>query len=670
MLLTWLLLRLVLVVGQNCTQDLAKVIRNLPSVFPQDDYSTMAVATGKCANDLGDYSLCVNVPEAQYALFAVYRPGTWIMSTSVSIGLCGPKTCSKADYFDILSQQQANPSFSHFFDRVHEMELAQFHTKGQINSDEIPADLSIRIEFPGIDDKNNNSHGRNWITLTISVVLLLLVGLGTALDINNSTGERRKLTHVALEEEKQPKPEEIEPQSVKLLKCFSLYSNIPKLFTLKNSTNRDPLDIFHAIRVLSILWIIYGHVCEFRLKVNPLKNYYEIYDKMKDSRYAFVYGAEFAVDTFFWMSGHLLTFLFLQNLQTHETLRPIEWLWLYLHRLYRIVPSYLYILLLMWTAIKYLGSGPLWFQQSDLDIDCEKYWWTNMLFINNFLPNGDGNLCLPQSWYLANDMQFFILTPPLLYVYHKWKRWVGWALLIGLTAVSVGVSLYIADLYAYKVVAIAPENASFYYNFYMKPYTRFPPYALGILSGILLHSSRLWKQSSTIYDKFAVSLVQVIDISWVRYACYALGLFLLNFFIFAQYDAYRDVDSGWSSWSPASNVMFIGLNHIGFALGLVLLFQPILHGFAPVMQWLLGHPIWSPLARLTFCVYLVHLHLILAYFLNSKTAYWVDDLNVSIDVIFSIVMSYTAAIGLTLLVESPFLALEKCLRRGVKGKAG
>lgn len=662
--LIWLLARLQLAVGESCLQDLERVMQRLPSVFPQDAYSAMAVATGKSPNDLGDYSLCVTVPEAKYALFSAYQPGTWILSSGVSIGLCGPKTCSKQDYYNILSQTELKPGLNLFFDHVETMKLAQFHTKGALNADEMSSNYSIRVEFPDNGSEEAvKSPFRDYVIGGISLILVFLVGLGTFLDVKSETGTKRKQAHIVLEEEKCPKTDELEGKSKKWLKCFSLYSNVPKLFALKSRSELDPLDTLHALRVLSILWILYGHVCQFRLTVNPLKNYYEVYDKMKEWRYAWVYGAEFAVDVFFWMSGLLMAFLFLQSLHVRQSLSLSEWCLLYLHRAYRILPGYMYILILLWSGIKFLGSGPLWFQQSRLDTDCGDYWWTNGLFLNNFLPSGLGNMCLTQSWYLANDMQFFVLSPPLLYLYHRYRKCIAWVLICALLCLSVGISLWIAAYYDYNVVAIAPENSTFYYYFYIKPYTRFPPYALGIISGLLLHSSRLYHQSNIVYDRFAFFFVNAINTVWLRYLCYLAGLILLNFFIFAQYDAYRDVENGWSSWSHSQNVLFLGFNHIGFALGLTLLFQPVLQGFCPFLQWLLGHPLWAPAARLTFCVYLVHLHLILAYFLNSKVAYWVDDLNVAIDVIFSIVISYSAAVVLTLLVESPFLALEKCLGR-------
>ena len=43
---------------------------------------------------------------------------------------------------------------------------------------------------------------------------------------------------------------------------------------------------------------------------------------------------------------------------------------------------------------------------------CVSYWWRNLLNINNLFPEQD--MCAAWSWYLANDFQFFCLSPVFL----------------------------------------------------------------------------------------------------------------------------------------------------------------------------------------------------------------------------------------------------------------
>ena len=35
----------------------------------------------------------------------------------------------------------------------------------------------------------------------------------------------------------------------------------------------------------------------------------------------------------------------------------------------------------------FLGQGPVWFT-AQANTPCDKYWWTNLLYINNFYPTG------------------------------------------------------------------------------------------------------------------------------------------------------------------------------------------------------------------------------------------------------------------------------------------
>ena len=42
---------------------------------------------------------------------------------------------------------------------------------------------------------------------------------------------------------------------------------------------------------------------------------------------------------------------------------------------------------------------------------CKEYWWANLLYINNLVPWKGDEMCNHQSWYLSNDMQFYIVAP-------------------------------------------------------------------------------------------------------------------------------------------------------------------------------------------------------------------------------------------------------------------
>uniref|UniRef100_A0A914QCN5 Uncharacterized protein n=1 Tax=Panagrolaimus davidi TaxID=227884 RepID=A0A914QCN5_9BILA len=55
---------------------------------------------------------------------------------------------------------------------------------------------------------------------------------------------------------------------------------------------------------------------------------------------------------------------------------------------------------------------PLFFSPTPAtDDQCKTYLWKNLLYITNFYPN---EMCLGHTWYLAADMQMFVLTPIIL----------------------------------------------------------------------------------------------------------------------------------------------------------------------------------------------------------------------------------------------------------------
>ena len=57
----------------------------------------------------------------------------------------------------------------------------------------------------------------------------------------------------------------------------------------------------------------------------------------------------------------------------------------YIHRIWRITPPYMIIVMISSTLTKYFGNGPF-FSPNGFEIDqCRETWWTNLLYINNLV---------------------------------------------------------------------------------------------------------------------------------------------------------------------------------------------------------------------------------------------------------------------------------------------
>ena len=205
--------------------------------------------------------------------------------------------------------------------------------------------------------------------------------------------------------------------------------------------------------------------------------------------YLVIQNALPAVDTFFFMSGLLVSYLSLIQMDK----KRFNIVLYYVHRIIRLtIPLGLAIAFCI-GALPYLSYGP----QYNLGVGaqaqlCRDYGWRTMLYINNF--DSSLEMCLGQTWYLSNDMQFYILAPLMIYPLYYFPK-IAFAL-----AGAIYVALTIVMGYLTVHYGLGPEsfltlhtvpdswNEQDYY--YFRPYCRFQPYLIGILMGYVLYKTK------------------------------------------------------------------------------------------------------------------------------------------------------------------------------------
>jgi peptidoglycan/LPS O-acetylase OafA/YrhL len=141
-----------------------------------------------------------------------------------------------------------------------------------------------------------------------------------------------------------------------------------------------------------------------------------------------VANGTYAVDTFFFMSGFLVVTLFLKNYkkfakahgEESKMQTPVQWFTktglLIFYRYGRLTPIYLLVLLYSVVGTKFAYNQTVFPNNPDLidHVTCEKYWWRNVLYINNWFPKDE--ICMIWSWFLANEMQFYAMAILLLII--------------------------------------------------------------------------------------------------------------------------------------------------------------------------------------------------------------------------------------------------------------
>lgn len=97
------------------------------------------------------------------------------------------------------------------------------------------------------------------------------------------------------------------------LAAFSVYTNGGKIFKCNRNKSINVMDCLNGIRVLSILWVVYGHTY-FTQKKIPMMNSLVLADWVEKESSMIVLGATVSVDSFFLLSGLLVAWTMLKHL--------------------------------------------------------------------------------------------------------------------------------------------------------------------------------------------------------------------------------------------------------------------------------------------------------------------------------------------------------------------
>ena len=431
---------------------------------------------------------------------------------------------------------------------------------------------------------------------------------------------------------------------------FSLYKNVPVLM----STHQPAAAInnLNGMRVISMFWVILGHTYIFLLAFGGIKNLgLVISDVLPRFTIQAVTNAFFAVDSFFYISGFLVAYLTFREMQRRNGSFPF--LTYYLHRILRLTPTYMFVLFFYWLLTHHLAKGPrvpsVVGPGSDQYEKCSSYWWTNLLYINNFYPTDFGDMCMGWTWYLANDMQFFVITPLFLITLYA-------SLPLGLISIaitllaSMGVSGFIGGFYEfpanslydlYAGVTPDPRQPAMNDMIYGKPYCRIGPYLVGILLGYIIFKNYRIK-----FEKKQLNWI-------IHLVLWGVAIIVGMSVVYGFYGSYHGHEV-----SKAGNIAYFMLARPAWGVALAIVTFTCHYGYGGVIDKFLSLPLWVPLSRLTFNAYLVHEIVFGIVFGSLSEPVDYSDTTMTIFCIGTVVLSYGVAALVTIFVEFPVSNIE------------
>ena len=135
-------------------------------------------------------------------------------------------------------------------------------------------------------------------------------------------------------------------KALDFLIAFSLFKNVPMILATKQPPNA--ITSLNGIRVLSMFWVILCHtpywVVLTELTTNPI-----VFITKVAPRFSFqaILNGFFAVDSFFFLSGVLVAYLTLREMERRKGWFPF--ITYYLHRYLRLTMVYAFVLFFYWT---------------------------------------------------------------------------------------------------------------------------------------------------------------------------------------------------------------------------------------------------------------------------------------------------------------------------------
>ncbi|XP_072152288.1 nose resistant to fluoxetine protein 6 isoform X2 [Bemisia tabaci] len=427
--------------------------------------------------------------------------------------------------------------------------------------------------------------------------------------------------------------------------AFSAYSNAQRLFN--TDSQPDTISCINGLRFLSITWVCLGHRVKYTAQL-PATNLTSLLQFIKNWPTMAILNATLAVDTFFVISGLLNAYVFLGFVNKRSSLTTI-WFSSLVKRYLRLTPAYAAMIAFTATIFYKMGDGPLWEQLAGQEKEaCQEYWWTNLLYFNNYYHTE--KLCMMQSWYLSADTQLYILSIFLLY-FLKNYRWVGFMLLSILMGVSVAIPFAVS--YEEKIRAPIPltrdmervdrEMAVGYFPTHM----RTSSYLVGITAGYILHRIKTGKWSENLVTSFTLRRAFI----WIITTSMMMSALFLCYWMFQPEVPYL--------WFYSS--FYIAVHRLAWAIGVAWIILDSTFHKNGVVNRFLSNKFFMPLGRLTYCIYLTHIVVIIHKLGTARQPAYISAYDTFHETIGDIIISIVLATILSLLFESPIMVLEKTL---------
>ncbi|KAM3863986.1 O-acyltransferase like protein [Diretmus argenteus] len=419
------------------------------------------------------------------------------------------------------------------------------------------------------------------------------------------------------------------------LQAFSLQNTTQGVLSTSSHVSYSSLN---GIRVLTLLWIIYGHTMLSSKMFHMDNNQRWRKTVLKNPLHVFTLNGPFflPVDTFLLIGGLLSARSLLCSIHKAEDKMSPSVVGNFLFRRFkRIQPLHLFIICLCIGLFSLVPKGSYWFKVHHTVVDCKMYWWANLLLINNFFTTHKA--CLPWMWYLGVDFQNYLITPLLVYLYRR-NRAVLATVATSLLLMSITTSAVITAVLHLPVGLPQMQSLDDYFQYYYaQPFTRCAPFVMGILMGIYMTTSK----DQVLKHQWQAAL------GWFSCLSGMALVFVLGYIL-------QDVPPRPS----VPHALYQGLHRPLWALAVAWIILACEEGYGGFIKSLLSHGWWIPVSNISFACYMIHPFFLTLYDDTQDTPFHYTYMNFMYLFFGHLVPTLVIGYVLTVLVEKPFLLLK------------
>ena len=430
----------------------------------------------------------------------------------------------------------------------------------------------------------------------------------------------------------------------KLLACWDLGFNW-RTGLMKQDGGVPEMRVLNGLRVLSMGWVVLCHGFLYQLMdANVQNKIYAEFDVGQRFISQLLPNGNFSVDTFFVLSGYLGAYVGMRKLNAMDRAgkkvpNPFVIAFNFLlERYLRLTPAYAFVLMFYMYVLPHLVSGPNSvfaggspilndkipddFNANHGDFfQCQKYVWTNLLYISNLLPfhdtqfdtkygkqwaggafglhNAHGGMgCMGHSWFLSNDFQMHLLLPWLLVLF-RWNPKAAYGVMLTCISASLAYLGFLVHEYNWS---LGCHDRGFTGNqnslVYGKPWCRISPWMLGVI--LACYQSANTTRAGYLKPPGAMAIAVGYTIS--------CGIFFVCVFTpyWQTHHPFDPTASQKCGWSHTYDTIYSIFCRAAWGCGICFLIYAALTCQGGPLTRFFTWSFWTPFARLTYGWYLIH----------------------------------------------------------------